>query len=112
MKYVLTTIIISLTVIFCISSYLWNPQNKISNLEMRTLATFDMVFHPNIDSIVYRKTFIERLEQSLKDQFVFRNIIVKKLSGLKAKLGNLYDFILNYANFNDKKLKNIKNIKL
>ena len=111
MKYVLTTIIISLTVIFCISSYLWNPQNKISNLEMRTLATFDMVFHPNIDSIVYKKTFIERLEQSLKDQFVFRNIIVKKLSGLKAKLGNLYDFILNYANFNDKKLKTYQEYK-
>ena len=95
MKYVSTIVIIVLICIFCISSYLWNPQNKISNLEMRTLATFGTIFHPSRDSIIYKKTFIERLEQSLKDQFVFRNVIVKKISVLKAKLSNIYDSTIN-----------------
>lgn len=99
MKHISTIIITALLVIFCISSYLWNPQNKISNLEMRTLTTFDTIFHPSTDSIVYKKTFIERLEQALKDQFIFRNIIVHKLSVSKAKLENFYDSVTNYAKF-------------
>ena len=111
MKYITTLIIIITIITFCITSYLWIPQNKISNLEMRTLATFNMAFHPNTDSIVYKTTFIARLEEAMKDQFVFRNIIVKNLSGLKANLGNLYDLILNYINFNNKNLKTYQKYK-
>lgn len=97
MKYVNTLIIIIIIIIFCITSYLWSPQNKISNLEMRSLATFNMVFNPSdVDSIVYKDTIIARLEEAMKDQFVFRNVIVKKLSRLKAKAGNLYDLTANY----------------
>ena len=96
MKYINTLIIIALIIVFCMTSYLWHSQKEISNLEMRSLATFNMVFNPSdVDSIVYKDTVIARLEEAMKDQFVFRNIIVKKLSSLKARLGNIYDLTIN-----------------
>ena len=100
MKYISTIIIITLVVIFCMSSYLWVPQRKISNLEMRALSTFDTIFYQKTpDSVVYRKFFLERLEETLKDQFVFRDLIIKNLSDFRVKVANFYDSIQLYMHF-------------
>jgi len=46
--------------------------NHSSSLENRTLANFSMVLNPDMDSIVYRDSALERFEEAMKDQFYFR----------------------------------------
>ena len=50
--------------------------------ENRTLATFDMVFHPEKDSVVYHDSPVERLDAAMSDQFPFRERVVKKYLSL------------------------------
>ena len=100
MKYISSIIILALIVIFCTFSYLLHPQNKSSNLEMRSLATFNMILHPNTtDSVVYKNTALKRLEETLKDQFICRDFIIKNLSDFKVKSTTVYDSISEYIQF-------------
>ena len=41
------------------------------------MATFDMVIHPEEDSVVYHEAPVERLDAALSDQFLFREKVVK-----------------------------------
>ena len=57
--------------IICLGSYFFHESLETSELENRTLMTFDMVVNnpPSEDSIVYKATASERFEDALKDQF-------------------------------------------
>ena len=62
--------------------------------ENRTMATFDMIFHPDEDSVVYHESIVERLDAALSDQFAFREAVVKRYLGLFNSLENrTYDFV-------------------
>lgn len=74
-KYSVFLLLITLLLIF-ISYFI--PSLKTDSNENRTLATFDMVIHPNSESVVYRDSAVERLDEALSDQFAFRDFFVNK----------------------------------
>ena len=97
--------LLALGVIIILSIMCFVKNRESDGNENRTLATYKMVFRPIKDSVVYKKTPIERFEVALKDQFLFRRIpIVLSLkldeflsswsvSILRKKLGpNQYTF--------------------
>lgn len=97
--------LLALVVIIILSIMCFVKNRESDGNENRTLATYKMVFRPIKDSVVYKKTPIERFEVALKDQFLFRRIpIVLSLkldeflsswsvSILRKKLGpNQYTF--------------------
>lgn len=77
MRYKSSVVLVLLILLLCLISYVV-PSIKMENSENRTLATFDMVFHPEEESVVYHESPIERLDAALSDQFPFREIAVKK----------------------------------
>ena len=78
--------------LLCLVSYLI-PSIKIQSSENRTLATFQMVLHPEIDSVVYHDSPVERLDAALSDQFPFREVVVKRYLRLfNASENFTYDF--------------------
>ncbi len=64
--YLLLTIVLALAL-----SYVCLPNGE--DNENRTLATFDMVLHPQKDSVVYRDSPVERLDAALSDQIPYRH---------------------------------------
>ncbi len=78
--------------IICFASYFFHETIDTSELENRTLMTFDMVVNnpPSEDSIVYRATTSERFEEALKDQFFGRNWITIHYANYTAFLENVY----------------------
>ena len=88
MKYKSSVIIILvISILFLITYFI--PSLKKENSENRTLASFNMIFNPNKDSITYRNTPIERLEVALEDQFAFRESFNKDFLNIFNLLDNL-----------------------
>lgn len=89
-------------------SYLFHGSKAVSVLENRTLMTFDMVLTnpPAEDSIVYKATASERLEEALKDQFWGKDCISLNYVNYTAALDNVYskckNGILNSLSIGDK----------
>ena len=77
MKYKTSVVIVLSILLLCLISY-FIPSIKMKSSENRTLATFQMVLYPEIDSVVFQDTPIERLDAALSDQFPFREYVVKK----------------------------------
>ncbi|MCI8418125.1 MAG: hypothetical protein HFI33_11655 [Lachnospiraceae bacterium] len=66
-----------LLLIIMLISYFVLDDDKSDTFENRTMADFSMVFHPaSKDSVVYKETAVERLEEALKDQFFMREPIL------------------------------------
>lgn len=87
------SIIILLVIeVICLVSYFLHKPLDISELENRTLMTFDMVINnpPEEDSIVYKATASERLEEALKDQFFGRDWVTIHYANYTAFLENTY----------------------
>lgn len=77
--------------VICLISYIFHNEAETSKLENRTLTTFAMVLNPpSEDSIVYKATASERLEDALKDQFFGRDWVSIYYAGYIAFLGNAY----------------------
>ena len=64
------------------------PSLKTRSSENRTMATFDMVFAPRKDSVVYRDSPAERFDLALSDQFPCREFWIKNHA-------RLFDFLEN-----------------
>lgn len=77
MKYRGSAVIVLAILLLCMFSF-FVPSLKMESSENRTLATFDMVLHPQADSVVYHTSPVERLDAALSDQFPFREAVVKK----------------------------------
>ena len=56
-----------------ISALCFVPIKKSGGQENRTLATFEMVLNPEVDSVVYRESALERFEEAMTDQFYLRD---------------------------------------
>ena len=78
--------------VVCLASYFFCEIKETSELENRTLMTFDMVVsHPPAeDSIVYKATVSERFDEALKDQFFARDWVSLHYVDYTAFLDNLY----------------------
>ena len=70
-------------------SYAFVFPNRTENSENRTLATFDMVFRPEKDSVVYHDSPVERLEAAMSDQFLFREGAVNRYLNILNTSDNL-----------------------
>ncbi len=81
MKHKIFVLIIFAVLFLCAASYLF-PFLRMESSENRTMATFDMVLHPEEDSVVYSESPVERLDAALSDQFPFREAVVKKYLAL------------------------------
>ena len=77
MKYKCSVMIVFAILLLYMVSYSV-PSFRIESSENRTLATFNMIFHPETDSVAYRESRVERIEAALSDQFPFREFVVKK----------------------------------
>ena len=77
MKSKCSTLVAFGVLLLFLGSYLF-PSLRMASSENRTLATFDMIFHPQRDSVVYRDSPVERAEAALSDQFAFREFAVKQ----------------------------------
>ena len=78
--------------VVCLISYFFHKPVENSELENRTLMTFDMVINnpPEKGSIVYKPTASERFEEALKDQFLGRDWITIHYTSYTALLDNIY----------------------
>ena len=85
-------IVLLLIEIICLGSYFFHKSSETSELENRTLMTFDMVIKnpPSEDSIVYKATASERFEEALKDQFFGRDWVSLHYANYTALLENTY----------------------
>ncbi len=81
MKYRSSTMIVFALLILLLCSF-FVPSLKMESSENRSMATFDMVIHPEPESITYRKSPVERLDAALSDQFPFREKLVKSYLGI------------------------------
>ena len=99
MKYKVSFIICAAVVVILAVSYFFSPMVETSDIEMRNMSTFNMIFDPvdEIDpdtgekSIIYNadKSIPDRLEMALKDQIFIRDFVVLNYSDLEAKLVEL-----------------------
>lgn len=78
----------------CLVSYFLHQTSDISELENRSLMTFDMVVNnpPSEDSIIYKATVSERFEDAMRDQFFGRDWISLYYTDYNAFLENIYSF--------------------
>lgn len=92
MKTKVSVVVLLLIEVVCLVSYFLVEIKDISELENRTLMTFDMVVNnpPTEDSVVYKATASERLEEALKDQFWGRDWISLHYMDYTAFLDNAY----------------------
>lgn len=92
MKTKLGVIVVLLIEVVCLTSYFLKETKDISDLENRSLMTFDMVVKnpPEEDSIVYKATVSERFEGALKDQFYGRDWVSLHYVNYTAYLDNAY----------------------
>ena len=92
MKTKVSVIVLLLIEIGCLASYFMHGTKETSELENRTLMTFDMVFNnpPDKDSIVYKATASERFEEALKDQFFGRDWVSLHYVDYSAFLDNVF----------------------
>ena len=72
------SVLIILCLLLLLLASFFIPSLKMKSSENRTMATFNMIFNPEIDSVVYHDSPVERLEAALSDQFPFREFFVKK----------------------------------
>lgn len=79
--------------IICCVSYFFHESMETSELENRTLMSFDMVINPPPkDSIVYKANASERFEGALKDQFFGRDWVSIHYANYTALLENAYSY--------------------
>lgn len=92
MKTKVSVIILLLIEVVCLASFFFHETKGTSELENRTLMTFDMVIKnpPAEDSIVYKATASERFEEALKDQFFGRDWVSLHYVDYTAFLDNVY----------------------
>ena len=92
MKTKVSVIVLLLIGVICLASYFFHETKGTSELENRTLMTFDMVIKnpPAEDSIVYKATASERFEEALKDQFFRRDWVSLHYVDYTAFLDNVY----------------------
>lgn len=92
MKLKISVFILMIIEVLCLLSYFFHKSMEVSELENRTLMTFEMVVKnpPSEDSIVYRATASERLEEALKDQFFLRDWVSLHYVDYTAYLDNIY----------------------
>lgn len=88
MRYKSSVIIVLAILLLCLVSY-FVPFLKMESSENRTLATFRMILYPEKDSVVYYESPVERLDAALSDQFLLREVVVKKYLSLFNMSENL-----------------------
>lgn len=74
--------------IFGLSYIFENKDINDNDMENRTMASFEMVLHPVENSVTYRESLLERFEEALKDQMVFRDYAVSCYLKLNDFLSN------------------------
>ena len=93
MKYKCSVAIVFAALLIIFATYFF-PSLKMESSENRTMATFDMIFHPDEESVVYHESIVERLDAALSDQFAYREAVVKRYLSLFNTLENrTYDFV-------------------
>ena len=91
MKTKVSLIVLLAITIICLVSYFLHSTRETSGLENRSLMTFHMVIYPPPeDSIIYKDTVSERLEEALKDQIIGRDRFSLYYTAYTAFLDNLY----------------------
>ena len=101
MRYKISVVICFLVLVGLGISFFFSPKVETSELEMRNMATFDMIFNPvdDIDpdtgekSVLYNvdKSIPDRLEDALKDQIFIRNSVMAVYNDIQAKSANAYN---------------------
>ena len=95
-------LVFTVLILLLVSFFIPDLRNGESS-ENRSMATFDMVLHPDPDSITYRESPVERLDAALFDQFPYREKFVKRYlsifnasEGMASSIAKL--FLLKVAN--------------
>ena len=101
MKYKISVILCAVILVGLSVSYFFSPKVEKSEVEMRNMATFDMIFNPvdDIDpntgekSVLYNvdKSIPDRLEDAMKDQIFIRDDVMAVYNEIQAKFANAYN---------------------